>query len=184
MVTCDAARDELALDPTTQNAAVQSHVQTCIACAAYYRRHVALDEVIRTELHWDVPADLTARLLAITRTPAAFAAPVALRPKRWHVALAYLAATVSIVLSLLIGWQLVSLVAAQFDFQVVITNVMAFPGEALAWLTQALPESRYAVDFFLHARSQLVWLLLVALVWAMLDKWNPQLPTFRRRQSA
>ena len=177
MVTCDDARDELVLDLAATDSAVKRHVQECTACAAYYRRHAALDGIMRAELRWDVPADLSARLLALV----APAAPPLIRtpPKRWHVVTAWIAATLSILLSLIISWQLVSLLIAQID----LASLLALPGQALAYLIQQLPESRYAVDFFLRVRTQLVWLLAVALVWALLDKWNPSF-SFRRQQRA
>lgn len=184
MLTCNDARDELAIEPTTDNAQVQQHVQSCAACRAYFRRHNALDTVARAELHWEVPTDLAARLLAIAMSPGGFAMPPRPQPKRWHVALAYVATTASILLALLIGWQVVSLLVAQYDLQAQFSTLMALPSQWLAQVTHNMPESRFVIDVLLRARTQLVWLLLVALVWAMLDKWNPQIPTFRRRQGA
>jgi hypothetical protein len=45
----------------------------------------------------------------------------------------------------------------------------------------ANPQSRYAIDFFLRVRVQLIWLLVVAVLWAVLDKTNLQF-SFRGRQ--
>lgn len=181
MVMCDDARDELALDPAAADSAIQHHLQGCAACASYYRRHAALDGIMRAELHWEVPSDLSARLLALV----APAAPQLIRtpPKRWHVVAAWIATTLSILLSLVIGWQLITLLMAQVDLAAALASLLALPSQALAYLTQQLPESRYAVDFFLRVRTQLVWLLAVALVWAVLDKWNPRF-AFRRQQRA
>lgn len=184
MLTCDDARDELAIDPQTHDSGVQDHVQSCPACVAYIRRHNALDSATRTELRWEMPTDLAARLMAMALSPAGFAMPARPQPKRWHVVLAYVATTASILLALLIGWQVVTLLVTQYGVEAQISALLALPSQWLAQLTQNMPESRYVVDLLLRARTQLVWLLLVALVWAMLDKWNPQIPTFRRRQGA
>jgi anti-sigma factor RsiW len=183
MVTCDTVRDELAVDLATNDAAVQKHMEHCTACAAYYRRHAALDGVVRTEMRWEAPVDLTARLLAMASTIEVpqLVVPVRPQPKRWHVVLAYAVATLSVMLSLLVGWQIFSLLASQPEIQVFIAQVSTLPGQLLAQLTQSLPESRYVVDFFFRIRAQLMWLLLAAVLWAMLDKWNPSF-NFRRRQ--
>jgi hypothetical protein len=41
-------------------------------------------------------------------------------------------------------------------------------------LTQSLPESRYAIDLFLRVRDQLIWMLMVAILWVALDRWSPR----------
>lgn len=184
MLTCDDARDELALDPTTNDPAVREHMQACARCAAYTRRNNALDTLARAELHWDVPTDLAARLMAIAMSPTGFAVPPRHQPKRWHVALAYTATIASILLALLIVWQVATLVITQYGLQAQVSALLALPSQWQSQLTHALPESRYVIDLLSRARTQLVWLLVVALVWAMLDKWNPQMPSFRRRQGA
>lgn len=183
MQPCTTIRAALALDPTSTDAALASHVATCTSCAAYARRHAALDRALGTELRWEAPPDLTSALLSLAFTPAMLGG--AAHPKRWHVVLAYMVTAVSIALSVLIGWQVVMLLAANFDLQAQFTQLMALPGHWLSQLTQSMPESRYVVDFLLRARTQLVWLLLVALVWAVLDTWNPQFNVrLRRRQGA
>lgn len=184
MVTCNDARDELVADPTTSDTQVQQHVKACVACSAYFRRHNALDGLIRAELHWDMPTDLAARLMSIAMSPGGFAMPPRPQPKRWHVVLAYVATIASILLALLIVWQVTTLLATQYGLEAQWSALMALPSQWMAQLTQNMPESRIVIDVLLRARTQLVWLLLVALVWAMLDKWNPQIPTFRRRQGA
>jgi len=180
MDTCNRVRDELACDPTSSDPDVQHHVENCASCAAYRRAHTTLDRVVQAELRWEMPADLSARLLTMALASTPFPMP---QPKRWHVVLAYTIAAFSLLFSLLVGWYAVAQLSTQFDLQAQFAALMALPMQALAQLTQALPESRYLVDFFLRVRTQLVWLLLVALVWAMLDHWNPQF-TFRRRQGA
>ena len=182
MPTCTTIREQIALEPATNDAAVKTHLQTCAACTAYARRHRAIDRVIGAEMQWEAPAALTAALLAMTLAPASAIAP---QPKRWHVALAYLVTAASIALSLFVGWQVLTLLAANFDLQAQFAQLVALPGRWLTQLTQDLPQSRYVIDFLLRARSQLVWLLLVALVWATLDTWNPQFKfSLRRRQGA
>jgi hypothetical protein len=194
-MNCDDVRTFLALQPTSEDAALQEHIDGCGDCARYRRQHQTLDVVLRAELHWESPAALTARLLALAanpelatqvRLPVARSAQVPLaparpRPQGWYVTSVY-ALTLAIVgLSLLFAWQFVGLLIAQVPLDAALTQILALPGQGLAYLTQTLPQSRIVVAFFLSVRDQLLWLLLVAVLWAALDKWNPQL-TFRGRQ--
>ena len=183
---CDDVRDLLALQPSIEDPDVQAHVDGCVGCARYRRQHQAIDVVLRAEMRWEAPEALTARLLAIAGAPGL--APVRLapaqarpRPKAWYVTTVYALTLAAVAVSLLIGWQLASLLLAQVPIGAALTQLLSLPGQGLAYLTQTLPESRVAVDFALRVRTQLMWLLLVAVLWAALDKWNPQF-TFRGRQ--
>lgn len=192
---CDDIREMLALDPKIEDAAVQAHIDGCAGCARYRKQHRTLDVVLRAEMHWEAPAALTARLLAIAAAPElvtelrlpqvqpapAPVAPARERPKSWYVTTVYALTLVAVAVSLLIGWQLASLLLAEVPIGAALTQLMALPAQGLAYLTQTLPESRYLVDFLLRVRTQLMWLLLVAVLWAALDSWNPRF-TFRGRQ--
>ena len=182
---CDDVRDQIALQPTIEDQDVQAHVEGCLGCARYRRQHHALDVVLRAEMRWEAPEALTARLLAIAAAPElvpvrrpAMARP---RPQAWYVTTVYALTLAAVAVSLLIGWQLASLLLAQVPIGAAITQLLALPGQGLAYLTQTLPESRVAIDFMMRVRTQLMWLLLVAVLWVALDKWNPQI-TFRGRQ--
>ena len=85
-------------------------------------------------------------------------------------------------LSLLIAVQLVGALADQVSISAAITQLLALPGQGLSYLTQELPQSRFVLDFLLRVRDQLMWLLLVAVLWAALDKWNIPLNFGGRRQ--
>jgi hypothetical protein len=185
-MNCNDARDLLALDPTSQDALAQEHIRQCAACASYGQQHQSLDVVLRAEMHWDAPAALTARLLAIAATPVealAPANPAAMqrqsapvmereRPRRWYVASVYVLTTTVIALSLLVAWQLVGALTEQVSVSAALTQLLSLPAQGLSYLTQTLPQSRFLIDFFLKVRDQLMWLLLIAVLWAALDKWN------------
>lgn len=191
MMTCDQIRETLALQSTSDDSTVQEHLAGCEACARYRRQHQTLDVVLRAELFWDAPAALSARLLALAEAPeqalqlaprpSAQLAPARPRPKSWYVTLVYALTLAVIGLSLLVAWQFVGMLTSQVAIGAALTQLLALPGQGLASLTQTLPESRFAIEFFLRVRDQLLWLLLVAVLWAALDKWNPQF-TFRGRQ--
>jgi hypothetical protein len=171
---CNDIRDMLALDPKTEDDLVQAHLGECEPCAAYRRQHQTLDVVLRAEMRWEAPAALTAQLLALVNTPAvvAQAAPVRARPRGWYVTAVYGLTAAVMALSLLIAVQLVGALADQVSLGAAITQLLALPGQGLSYLTQTMPESRFVLDFFLRVRDQLMWLLLVAVLWAALDKWN------------
>jgi anti-sigma factor RsiW len=204
MIDCNMVREVLALQPSSEDQTVRQHLEQCSACASYQRTHRALDVVLRAELHWEVPATLTAQLLALAADPAALsevplsfprsiepalsrraqqAALVQARPlpKRWYVMLVYMLTVAVIGLSLLVAWQFFGMLAAQVGLEAALMQLLAAPAQGLSQLVRALPESRYAIDFFFKVRAQLMWLLLVAVLWAVLDKWNVQF-NFGRRQ--
>jgi len=203
MIDCNAAREALALQPSNDDLELRDHLDQCSVCAGYRKQHQALDVVLRDELRWEAPAALTARLLALAADPAALtdvpltlsqpdklamprttqpiALPARSRPKHWYVTAVYMLTAVVIGLSLAVAWQFFGMLAVQVGIDTALTQLMAAPAQGLSQLARALPESRYLIDFFLKVRTQLMWLLLVAVLWAALDKWNVQF-SFRRRQ--
>src|SRR5262249_35560662 len=144
----------------------------CEACAVYRRQHQTLDVVLRAEMRWEAPAALTAQLLALVNAPALPVARARPRPRGWYVTAVYGLTAAVVALSLLIAVQLVGALTDQVSVGAMITQLLALPGQGLSYLTQTLPQSRYLIDFFLKVRDQLVWLLLIAVLWAALDKWN------------
>ena len=185
---CNDIRDLLALDPKSEDALVLSHLGECEICASYRRQHQTLDVVLRAEMRWEAPAVLTTRLLALVNAPAvavqhaAQQVPVRARPRGWYVTAVYALTAAVVALSLLIAVQLVGALADQVSISAAITQLLALPGQGLSYLTQALPQSRFVLDFILRVRDQLMWLLLVAVLWAALDKWNIPLSFGGQRQ--
>lgn len=186
-MNCNDIRDNLALDPAGEDEMIRTHINSCTACAAYERKNRALDTVLKTELRWEAPPELTARLLAMVDAPAAAqpvlaAAPAArsVRPGGWYVTLIYVLTALAIGVSLAVGWQVVSALTGQLPLQGLLGEALAAGANGLTWLTTTLPESRYAIDFFLQVRDQLMWLLCVAVLWAFLDAWSPRLQMQRR----
>ena len=183
---CNDVRDLLALDPKTEDTRVQAHVGECEQCASYRRQHQTLDVVLRAEMRWEAPAALTAQLLALVNNVPAIVEAQAdillpqsaqsvtmdVRPRGWYVTAVYGLTAAVVTLSLLIAVQLIGALADQVSISAAITQLLALPYQGLAYLTQTLPESRFVLDFIMRVRDQLLWLLLVAVLWAALDKWN------------
>jgi len=198
---CNDVRDLLALDPKTEDAQVQAHLGDCEQCASYRRQHQTLDVVLRAEMRWEAPAALTAQLLALVNSAPVVAATQAdmlvqqsaeslqmagstrmeVRPRGWYVTAVYGLTAAVVTLSLLIAVQLIGTLADQVSIGAAITQLLALPNQGLSYLTQTLPESRFVLDFILRVRDQLLWLLLVAVLWAALDKVDLRF-SFRGRQ--
>jgi hypothetical protein len=193
---CNDVRDLLALDPKSQDALLHAHLGECAICAGYRRQHQTLDVVLRAEMRWEVPTALTAHLLALVNNTPTVAVQQAVsqvplraesrrmagRPRGWYVTAVYGLTAAVVALSLLIAVQLVGALADQVSISAAITQLLALPGQGLSYLTQELPQSRFVLDFILRVRDQLMWLLLVAVLWAALDKWNIPLSFGGQRQ--
>jgi hypothetical protein len=181
MSDCDKARELLALQPASDDESVRQHLDVCIACERYSRQHQSLNMVLRSELYWVAPAALTAQLLALAAAPAGAARP---RPKGWYVTVVYVLTALAIGLSLAVAWQFVGLLLAQIGFADALNQLLAAPAQGLAQLmqqVQTLPGSQSFIAFAEKLREQLLWLLLVAVLWAALDKWYPSFSLSRQR---
>ena len=188
MMTCDEARELLALEPTSADIRLAAHLGGCPRCAAYQRRHRALDGALRTEMRWEPPAALTAQLLAFAALPAAALAtarPVALRPrpKEWYVKLVYLLTLAVIGVSIAVAWQVAGMLSAQMGLSATLAELAAAPGRALAQLTQQLPEARTALDLLQRARDLMMWLLMVAILWRLGEQYGPRPSLGRQARS-
>ena len=181
MIMCDAVRAALALEPESADSIVSEHTATCPSCAAYRLRTQTLDVLLRHEMHWEAPAELTNRLMMMAAAPWAAAPMVVARPQRWYVRVVYVLTLVILGLSLALAWQMAVGITAQLGLFDSLNQILAMPGWALQQLTAARPESRYVIEFVLRARDQLMWLLLAAVLWVALERVNPRF-TFNRRQ--
>jgi hypothetical protein len=133
---------------------------------------------VRPAFRWEAPTELTASLLALAANPSLNIRVI--RPSRWYVSLVYVLTIAVVALSLAVAWQFISAMAHQLGVADMLTEIVAIPGRAVLQLTETMPESRYAVDLFLRARDQLLWLLLVAILWATFDRWN--IPVLSRQR--
>jgi hypothetical protein len=131
-----------------------------------------LDSLLRHELRWEVPPELTARLLLMIPG----SAPLALvRPKTWYSGLVAVLTAVAIGLSLAVAWQVYSAVGAELGLAAIFEQLRYAPAIGLQRLYQALPASRQAVALLEVVRAQIHWLLLAVVLWLALDGWQPRL---------
>lgn len=179
MMNCDEARERIALEASSRDAALAEHLAACPGCSAYRRANVRLDSVLRQELRWEPSAALTAQLLAIAALPAAALAsarPIALRPrpKEWYVKLVYLLTLAVVGVSVAVAWQVAAMLSAQMGLSGAMAELAAGPGRALADLTRQLPEARQVLDLMARARDLAMWLLMVAILWRMAEQYGPR----------
>ncbi|NJP05216.1 MAG: hypothetical protein HC837_06100 [Chloroflexaceae bacterium] len=135
----------------------------------------ALDAVLREELCWEVPADLTQRLLTMVpaveskATTSVAAAHCPRRPQPWYTALVMLLTIATVTLSLMIGWQLAQFVSVSLGLVEFWHGLQQAPAAALAWFYEQLPGSRTVIEFALSLQDQLYWLLVAVVIWLTLD---------------
>ncbi len=153
MMTCNNVREMLALQPLIEDPAIEMHLDQCDACTKYRRQHQALDVMLRAELHWEAPAALTQRLLALVAVPAKESqlpiasprplmqprAPIApMRPQAWFVTSVYVLTMVIVALSLLVAWQVIGSLTSQIEVGALLTQLLALPAQGLAY-TRSCP---------------------------------------------
>lgn len=135
----------------------------------------SLDLILRHELCWQAPDELTARLLALIPGAPVIPAIVTARPKSWYSLLVLVLTAVAIGLSLAVAWQFYSLVGVELGLGAMIEQLQAAPAVGLQRLYEALPGSRNVVAVVVAIRDQLHWLLLAIVLWLALDGWQPRL---------
>lgn len=180
MMTCEQAREILAVDPQDEDMVLQQHLETCPLCAVYQRGSYALDVMLRAELRWEAPEHLTRNLLTLAAMPSVVLAPH--RPTGWRIRVIYVLTLLIVVISLVIGSQIVWAFASQLGLFTMLNELFAAPARFLQQLAIAQPQSRYAIDLFLRIRDQMFWMLVAAVLWALVDRTSLQ--QVRQRQQA
>lgn len=149
------------------------------------------EQALRSELHWEAPPELTARLLALVPGGAAMGmlpdvamlVPGYVRPKTWYTVLVLSLTAMIIGLSLAIAWQFYGLVGSQLGLTGWWQQIQVAPDLGLRWLYAELPLTRYIVAILSSVRDQLHWLLLAVVLWLALDGWSPNF-AFRQQQTS
>lgn len=129
-----------------------------------------LDQVLRQELRWEAPPELTARLLGLIPgvTPVTEAVP-APRPKPWYTSLVLVLTAIIMGISLALARQVVEVLSAELGFVALIEQVRVAPAIMLQYMYEAFPASRQMVALLAMAHEQLHWLLLAIVLWLVLE---------------
>lgn len=130
-----------------------------------------LDRLLRVELHWEAPADLTVRLLQLI--PHATQPPVRSAPNRWYSRIMFLLTIAIMTLSLAIAWWVYGMIIAELGLTVLIEQLRSIPLLLLQQLYMSFPALRLFVDLLASVQDQLHWLLLAMILWLAADSWQP-----------
>jgi hypothetical protein len=133
-----------------------------------------LDLLLREELRWEAPPELTARLLGLVPGVVLLGAPVRPQPKSWYSMVVLVLTAVAVGLSLAAAWQIFGALTAEWGLAAVLDQLRYAPALALEQLYDSFPASRQAVAVLVAVRDQLHWLLLAIVLWLALDGWQPQ----------
>lgn len=142
-----------------------------------------LDLLLRQELRWDAPPELTARLLdLIPGAPALALAATRPRPQPWYTTLVLILTAVTVGLSLAVAWQVAGSLGAELGLVAVIEQLRVAPAIGLQRLYETLPASRQVVAVLAAVQDQLHWLLVAIVLWLALDGVQPQRTTTQQAQ--
>lgn len=150
----------------------------------------ALDVVLRQELRWQAPPELTNQLLSMVQqapafaehqhTVASIASPVQqpARPGTWYSLLVMVLTSIAVGLSLAMAWQVYGVVVAELGLAELWYQTQAVVASALQWLYTELPVARRVVPLFgdIYAQTSwlLNWLLAAVVLWLALDSSTPE----------
>ncbi len=135
----------------------------------------ALDQVLRQELRWEAPPEVTAFLLGLIPNGTLWAETLQRpRPQPWYSTLVLILTAVAVGLSLAVAWQVIGSLSAELGLIAILEQLRAAPEIGLQRLYDALPVSRHIVAVLVIVREQLHWLLLAIMLWLALDGWQPQ----------
>jgi hypothetical protein len=141
-----------------------------------------LDQVLREELRWEAPPELTARLTALVPALTLVGTPTPVpRPRSWYSTLVLILTTLAVGLSLAVAWQFAAALGSELGLGELLAQIQTAPALGLQRLYEAIPASRQVVALIVAVRDQLHWLLLAIVLWLALDGWQPRLA--RRRVS-
>ncbi len=135
----------------------------------------ALDRVLRQELRWEAPPEVTACLLGLIPNGALWAETLQRpRPQPWYSTLVLILTAVAVGLSLAVAWQVIGSLGAELGLIAILEQLRAAPAIGLQRLYEALPVSRQIVAVLVIVREQLHWPLLAIMLWLALDGWQPR----------
>ncbi len=140
------------------------------------------EQVLRSEMRWEAPPELTNRLLGLVPGAVGVAVMPA-RPKPWYMVLVISLTAMIIGLSLAIAWQFYGLLGTQLGLADWWQQLQIAPDLGLRWLYAELPATRYVVAVLSSVRDQLHWLLLAVVLWLALDGWSPNIQLRRQTTS-
>jgi hypothetical protein len=142
----------------------------------------AMDTMLRRELRWQAPPDLSNRLLGLV--PGAmgmpFTAPA--RPKTWYSSLVLMLTMLAVGVSFAVAWDVYRVVGAELGLAAAWAEGQAALAAGVRQITETLPVMGYALALIEGVREQLHWILAAIILWLALDGASPRIA--RRSRTA
>jgi ABC-type multidrug transport system fused ATPase/permease subunit len=142
----------------------------------------AMDTMLRSELRWEAPSELSSRLLSLVpgTIGMSFAAPA--RPKTWYSALVLVLTMLAVGVSFAVAWEVYSVLGAELGLAAAWVELQAAFAAGVQQLTETLPAMGYAFALIEGVREQLHWILVAIILWLALDGSSPRMA--RRSRAA
>jgi hypothetical protein len=147
-----------------------------------------LDQLLRTELCWQAPPELSERLRMLAaeatqcevvyRQEPVLAMPVGPRP--WLKMLVAVLTIVAMTLSLVVAWYFYGALSVELGLDELWRQAQLLPEQWLAQAYTQMPALRTVVTVLGNVRDQLHWLLIAIVLWLALDGWSPR--SFQQRR--
>lgn len=157
-----------------------------------------LDQVLRREMRWQAPPDLTERLVGMVGmvattgfSPATssvvVAEPLHPRPGRWYSILVMLLTAVAVGVSFAVAWQFYGIVGAELGLSEAWNHMQALVSMGLHQLYGEIPALRHIMTFIGTLYEQASWLvnwvLLAVVLWLVFDSYTPGTSAQRQQSS-
>lgn len=149
------------------------------------------DQVLRAELFWQAPPDLTSRVLACipgaaasTALPDTAPACEEARPQTWYTVLVTILTALAVGLSLAVAWQFYTIVGTELGLSALWSDLQLMVNTWFAQLASEWPIVHALVDLVTIIRNQLHWLLIAIVLWLALDGGSPPRVALQQQQAS
>lgn len=154
-----------------------------------------LDQVLRQEMRWQAPPDLTERLVGMVAgvgastaaSPVVVAEPLPPQPGRWYSILVMLLTAVAVGVSFAVAWQFYGIVGAELGLSEAWNHIQALVSMGLHQLYGEIPVLRHIMTFIGTLYEQASWLvnwvLLAVVLWLVFDSYTPGASAQRQQSS-
>jgi hypothetical protein len=170
-----------------------------------------LDAVLRTELRWHAPPDLTRQLIALaersaapiqlhgeqagvpaTPVPTSFdetipPLPTRSQPGAWYSVLVMILTSMAVGVSFAVAWQFYGLVGAELGLSDLAARFQEAVASSMQQMGEEVPLIHQALTFvgslYRHMAWLINWLLIALVLWVVLDGYTPGPPLQQQRTS-
>jgi hypothetical protein len=140
------------------------------------------DTVLRSELSWEAPPDLTHNLLALAQQHAAVASDAQTQPgsvspqqpQAWYTRLVSALTVLAVGVSLLVAWQFYGLLGSELGLPFIWQELNLAFANGSAWVATQMPVIMLVLDTLGGIREYLHWILIAVVLWLALDGWSAQ----------